>query len=610
DNAFSIFDGEKDEADELVLGDEDLSISGVAYVFKKKKHENEKQKVKDGWLRKTFVENKKIIYSAIILSLFINIFALATPLFIMSTYDKVIGASSKLMLGEFLFGVSLAFAGYYSLYKIRAKLLAVVGARFDRAIGNNIFERLLYLPPIYTESASVGSQIARIKDFDRLRQFLTSPMVTTFFDLPFIFVGLAIIAIIGGNLVIIPFLMVLVFIILSLLIRMKLKRRIAQSGVAGSRFQEFILEAVKNVKTLKELTVERTWERRFREYSAELNLSTIRMSLLNGVAHAVADFMMIASGMAILAFGAIKVINQSMTVGGMIAVMILIWRVLAPLKTIFNSMPRLQQVESSIKQITRLMKIEPETKTKETLLLQKRHVKGLIQFHRVSFRYRAAYDPALMGVSFEIKPGQLVAVVGRNGSGKSTLLKILLGLYQPQAGSIRIDNQDIRQLDPSELRNMIGYLPQYPELFYGSIAANLRLAAPDATQAEIDQACAMAGILNEIKAMPEGFDTPIRDYSASKLPTSFRQSLCLARAYLKKARIILLDEPGNQLDREADQQLMRTLEYLRGKATVIMVTHRPSHLKMMDRVLLLEEGQLAIEGTPDEVLPKIPKEFL
>ena len=605
-----VFDGEKNERSTYPIGDTAVPVDGMAYVFKKQTSREKKLKVEKGWLRKTFDENKKLIYSAIFLSFFINVFALATPIFIMATYDKVVGASSKTMLAEFSVGIALAFAGYYILYRMRSKLLAVVGARFDRAIGNNIFERLLYLAPVYTESATVGSQVARIKDFDRLREFLTGPMVTVFFDLPFIFIALSLIAIIGGTLILIPGLLIVVFFILGLIMRMKVKRRIKESGLCGSQQQEFMLEAIKNVRPLKYMSAEKKWETRFRDYSAAVSMANFKTTVLGSVNSAISDVLMIGSGMAVLSFGALKVIDQTISVGGMIAVMILIWRVLAPLKTLFNILPRLQQVESSVRQISRLMSIPPETQPMESKIVKRRTVRGNVIFNRVSLRYRSTFDPALVGVTFEVKPGELVGIVGRNGSGKTTLLKVLLGLYQPQAGSVRIDNQDIRQLNPIELRNSIAYLPQIPELFYGSIATNLMMAEPDATEEEMKRAAEMAGVLKEIENLPEGFNTELKDYSSVKLAGSFRQKLCLARAYLKQASIMVLDEPANMLDDAADAQLMKTLKELHGKVTILMVTHRPSHLKQVDKILLLEQGQLVLQGPPKDIFPKIPRDLL
>jgi len=606
-----VFDGAQNTERSLDITDvpKDL-LKGTVYVFKVLTFDELTNKARKNWLSKVFADNKKMIYNALLFSFVLNLLALASPLFIMSVYDRVIGAASYSMLFEFVIGIGIAIAGIAFISAIRAKLLALIGARFDRKIGNNIFERLLYLSPVYTESATVGSQVARIRDFDRLREFLSGPLLSVLFEVPFIFISIAIIAMLSGTLVIVPLTMIAVYALLGLIVTIKIKNKVSESSRAGARQQEFLIETIKSMRALKYTAAQYTWQKRYRDLSANSTLANVKLSNITAINSAISDVVMIGAGMAVLSVGAIKVIDASISIGALIAVMILIWRVLAPLKTLFNTLPRLQQIANSLKQINRLMNIPPESQPSDVINTHSRQLRGNITFSRVSFRFNSAYHPTLIGVNFTIKAGDAVAIIGRNGSGKSTALKLLLGLYQPQAGSVFIDNQDIRQFNPIELRNLIGYLSQNPELFYGSIAANLRLANPTATDEDLRHAAKQAGILDDIMRLPKGFNDQIRDNSASQLASSFQQSLCLARAYLRKSSILLLDEPGTMLDNEGDARLMETIDELRGKVTIVMITHRPSHLKKMDQIILLEQGQLAIQGPPDKVLPKIPKELL
>ena len=228
----------------------------------------------------------------------------------------------------------------------------------------------------------------------------------------------------------------------------------------------------------------------------------------------------------------------------------------------------------------------------------------------MSLRYSNDTDPALVGVSFEVQPGEVVAITGRNGSGKSTVLKLLLGLYAAQAGSIRIDNTDIRQIDPIELRHAIAYVPQVCNLFFGSVAQNLRLASPTATDADIRWACEQADVWNEIMALPRGIETRVGDSSSDHLPASFVQKLSLTRAYLKRSPLMLFDEPVNGLDFEGDRTFMQAVETLRGQSTIMMVTHRPSHLKIADRILVFDAGYLRLAGPADEVRARIPPDLI
>lgn len=602
-----IFSGDHNK--ELIIPvteQKDFFAQGHAYLFNEIKAEDMPGHIGRNWLRSTYEKNKTLIYSALALSLALNLLAMATPLFVMSVYNRVIGAASISMLVEFFIGIAIALAGTVIIQKMRAKFLAVIGARFDQRIGNGIFEKLLYIAPIYTETASVGSQVARIKDFDRLREFISGPMLTVLFDTPFIVVTLAIIAILGGSLVIIPIVLMAVYFILGFIFKKISKRLAMDSSNAGAKRQEYLLETINKMRALKYTSAEDEWYERFRELSAKTTFCNFRISVVSAIESSLSDAIMIIAGLLVVSFGAVKVIDGTIGVGAIVAIMMLIWRVLAPLKTFFSVMPRIQQVINSMQQINRLMKIPPETATADLANVHRRHFVGGITFNRVSFRYQATLEPALMGVSFKIAPSEVVGVIGRNGSGKSTILKLLMTLYQPQAGGVQIDNRDIRQLNPIELRQSIGYLPQTPQLFYGTIAANLRMSEPSATDEELRDAARTAGILDDIERLPEGFNTQIRDFSDSNLASSFQQGLCLTRAFLKKSSILLLDEPGNVLDWEADQHLMRVIDQLRGHVTVVMVTHRPSHLKKVDKVLFLEQGQLALQGTPEEVLPQIP----
>ncbi len=605
-----VFSGERHAITQVDISDDRVSHKGVLYIFHQVKEDSEEKALHESWLRITFNNNRSLFWSALFLSFIVNLLMLATPLYVMSVYDRVVTTGSYQMLGEFVTGVVIALIGIITLYRIRAKIIAIFGARLDRAIGVSIFQRLLYLSPAYTETATVGAQVSRLKDFDRLRQFLAGPLLTTFFDVPYLVIALIIIGLIAKLLVIVPVIMVVAFIILGVSLHFKVKRATRIASFNSSRQQEFILEAITNMRALKYLAAEEKWEKRYRDMSADSNVASLKLIVLGSINTAISDAIMVTSGMAVLVFGALAIINQELTVGAMIATMILIWRVLAPLKTIFNTLPRLQQMASSLGQIDKLMHIEPEVEPLERLSRSSHKFKGEITFVRVSFRYRSSMDPALMGVTFEVKPGEVVGIVGKNASGKSTILKVLLGLYQPQAGSVLIDNQDIRQLNPIELRNSISYVPQKPELFYGTIEANLLLGKPEATMNEMILAAKAAGIYNDIMALPNQFKESLRDFNSIQLSVSFQQGLCLARAYLKKSKILLLDEPAGVLDDNLDQFLMRAIKLCHKRITLMMVSHRPSHLKLCDKILLIDQGQVILFGPPDEVLPKIPKDYL
>jgi len=254
--------------------------------------------------------------------------------------------------------------------------------------------------------------------------------------------------------------------------------------------------------------------------------------------------------------------------------------------------------------VNQLMKLELEREP-GSVPNRLRTFKGAIAFNRVSLRHAPTSEPALMGASFTVDPGRIVVITGTNGSGKTTLLRIVGGLYKPQAGTVLIDDLDIRQLDVAELRNAVAFVPQTSQLFHGTIAQNLRLANPIATDEDLETAADDAALLADISALPDGFDTRLSDKVQRQLPNGFKQRLMLARAYVKHSPIVLMDEPGRHLDEEGDAALLRKLESLRGQATVLMVTHRPSHMRIADQIVYLSGGQVLVSGSPEEIMPKL-----
>jgi ATP-binding cassette subfamily C protein LapB len=500
---------------------------------------------------------------------------------------------------------------------VRAKILAFVGTRLDNIVGLAIFHKILFLPPALTERSTVGAQVARIKDFETIRDFFTGPMALTLLEVPFAFIFLAVIISLAGPLVWIPVIMVALYGILALVFTPLIRATVARAARASSRRQELVVESLNNMRAVKYCGAEATWLDRYRDLSSKSALNGFYTSQLSSLVQTLSHVLMVASGVGTIVFGVFRVLGGDMTVGSLVATMMLVWRVLGPLQTGFISMSRITQVRSSIGQINNLMNIRAEREQHSQATPLKRF-EGFVSFQRVSIRYSPEADPALVGVTFDAEPGEVICVVGGNGSGKSTVLKLLAGMYQAQAGSIRIDNMDIRQMDTVELRHAVGYVPQSLEFFYGTISQNLRMAHPTATDNDLRWACYKAGVLDDVLALEQGsgkwkrtgFDVRIGDSGVGSMPTSLLQRLNLARGYLKQAPIMLFDEPGNGLDFEGDQAFMRMVDEMRGEQTVLIVTHRPSHLRIADKILWLEYGNVRAYGPAEDVLKEMPKDFL
>lgn len=602
------FDG--GSGDYQTLSEEEMVQKGTAFFFTPVDSEEAKAvQQKIGWFSMIMERFRPLVYQVLGLTLLLNLLALATPLFVMAVYDKVVATGSMSTLAYFGIGVGIAIICDMVLRKIRTRILSFIGARLDNIIGNEVFKRIMFLPPAFTERATIGAQVARIKDFESIRDFFTGPMATVLFEVPFSFIFVIVIFILGGPVALIPISMLVLFWLVALAFGPMVRNSIADTARYGSKRQELVIETISSLRAIKYSNSEETWLARYRELSAKASMASFKASQVTSYLQTVSHVLMISSGVATIVFGVFRVFVGDMTIGALVASMILVWRVLGPLQSGFVTLTRVAQVRSSIAQINNLMNINSEHK--DETVSTNREIKGLISFGRVSIRYSPDADPALVGANFDLQPGEVLAVIGGNGSGKSTVLKLLLGMYIPQAGSIRIDNTDIRQLDPVELRQMIGYVPQTAEYFYGTIAQNLRLANPAATDEELCGAASMANLLDDIEALPKGFWTRMGDTSVGQLPTSFQQRLNLARCYVKSPRIMLFDEPGNGLDYDDDQAFMATVKNLKEEGvTSFIVTHRPSHLKIADKILWLENGHMKMYGPTEEVKPHLPKDFL
>lgn len=593
------------------------AVKGTAYFFTRVEQEDVIAQGRSGWFKSVTDRFVPLVYQAFGLTFILNILALVTPLFIMAVYDKVVATGSLGTLAYLAIGVGIAIVCDQILRNLRARILAFVGARLDTLVGSSVFRKILLLPPAFTERAAIGAQVARIKDFENVREFFTGPMALVFFEAPFAIIFIIVIAALGGSVAAVPVIMVVLFIVFGAIMAPFVRMAVSKGARSGSRKQEFSVEALNNMRAIKYCGAEQIWLERYREMSAKASLAGYRTAEISAINNTISHVLMISSGTATVAYGVFKVFDGTMSMGGLVASMMLVWRVLAPLQTGFLTLTRLTQVKSSITQIDNLMNLRAERMPGGDIR-PIRKISGRVTFNRVSLRYSPDADPALVGVSFDVEPGQVVCVVGGNGSGKSTILKLLIGMYGAQAGGVRVDDMDIRQMDPIELRYTVAYVPQVPQFFYGTIAQNLRLARPTATDADLHWACDQAGVLQDILALEQGsgkwkrtgFEVRIGDTGAAQLPASFLQRLNLARGYLKRSPIMLLDEPGNNLDFESDKLFMQRVQEMKGKTTVFIVTHRPSHLKIADAIVWLDDGHLRAFGPADQVRAQMPKDFL
>ena len=575
----------------------DLSIEGRAFFY-----EPAAFAIPEGrsWVRVVVGRFAPLISQATISALISGLVMMAGPLFLMIVYSTVIPTGSGVTLFYLSVGATIAVASGYYFMRHRASILAFIAGRIEYLFGTAILQQVLRMQPSYTERASVGSQTARLQTFESIRDLFTGPLAATMLESPATLVLLIALSIINPIALLVFVVMAGLYAFLYWLFNNRSRERVSAVSRATTRRTEFLTEMVGKMRVVRECGAQRIWLDRFREVAADASMASFEAEKLSSLLVGLSYFVMMLAALMIVSFTAPFVMDQRFGAGVLIASMLLMWRVLSPVQTIFTNMTRIERVQSATRQIDALMRIQGE-RVEISSAPSQRSLQGSIDFQRVSFRYSMHTDPALVGVEFRIKPGEMIAVSGPNGGGKSTLLKLMLGMYQPQAGSILIDNVDIRQIDPLELRRLIGYAPQDAQLFRATIAQNLRFSRPDATDDEVYQALDMAGALEQVMALPKGLEYRVGD-NTNELSGSLKQKILLARAYLTRAPIMIFDEPGTGLDAEGDQKFIEALKSLKGKATVVFISHRPSHIRIADTLLVFEKGYLRAAGAPDDLL--------
>lgn len=615
DNGHTVVVLEKKSRSEMVIMDGNtgqkrltqIRGTGTAFFFSPQQQNVPGQQ---NWVQTQLTRFRSLVWNIIAITIIGNIMSTAMPIYVMVVYDRVIPTGSTSTGLVMLAGTLIALLIDAVLRVRRIQLLAYIGTKLERSLSGIILHHLMGLPSSLTEQVSAGNQISRIRSLEVIREILTGPLALLFYDIPTTVLFLIVLAVISPNVIVLILLLIVAMIVLGFVLLPIVRQRSTIASQYNSQLQAFLTEALNRIQTIQNTHSEEIWFERFRELSGKATLANFRLTMISSHLTTLARILTMAAGVGVMNDTARAIIaSDSMQPGAVIASMLLTWRILAPLQTFFLGITKIVGVFNSVTQLNRLMELKGE-RGYGVISSPKKHFKGEIAFARVSFRYTNDTEPALVGVTFRVPPGSVVAVIGANGSGKSTLMKLILGLYDPQAGSVLIDNNDIRQINAIQLRHAISYLPQACDIFFGTVAQNLRLVNPDASDAELEAATAQAGLLDEILQLPRGFNTRLHDSRNEMLSAGFKQRLSLARALLKNSSIMLFDEPANNMDATSESLFREAIQKMRGNTTIFIVTHRPSHLKMADFVLYLDRGYLRAAAPPEEVEKLLPKSFV
>lgn len=532
-------------------------------------------------------------------ALLTNIFAVTTSIFSMIVYDRVIPNNAQDTLVALLIGVVVVFVSDFAIRSLRGYFLDVAGARADMVIGDSLFEQILDMQ-MKARRGSTGALANVLKEFESLREFLTSATLTTLIDIPFSILFLVIIYAIGGPMVIVPVLAIPLMLGASLLVQPRLKRLIQSTYEDGNRKQTILVETLGGLETVKALGAGAIMRRRWQEAVTHQSEIGLQSRMLSQFAGNIANLAQQLVQVGVVTMGFFLVAEGKIGFGAIIACTILSGRAISPLAQFSQLLTRVNQSLASYKALQQLMSA-PREHAHNVQFVARNELKGRIEFREVTFSYPDAASPALDNVSFTIEPGERVAILGRIGSGKTTIAKLILGLYQPDKGAVLIDGVDVRQIDPIDLRRHLGVVLQDVWLMSGTVRQNIAMGFDQASDAAVLKAAQVAGVEDFISQHPHGYGLRVGERGEG-LSGGQRQSISIARALVGNPSMLVLDEPSSAMDMGAEQTLVERLRPVVEGKTLVVITHKSTMIQLVHKVIVLDKGRLLSIGTPEQVL--------
>jgi ATP-binding cassette subfamily C protein LapB len=551
------------------------------------------------WFWGTFQAQIPLYRDILGAALLINVFALAMPLFSMNVYDRVVPNFALETLWTLALGVFLMLVFDYFLRMIRGYFVDLAGSRIDIKLSALIMERVLGMR-LSDRPASVGSYAATLRSFESVRDFIASATVTAIVDLPFAILFFLVLGWISWPLVIPPLVGMLLILIYSYVVQNKMRELAETTFRASATRNATLVETLTAMETIKAHGAESRMQVKLEETASFLARTSAQLrlqssSVINGV-----STLQQLTTVVIVVMGVYLIHDGRLSMGGLIAATMLSGRAMAPLGQIVALLMQYQNAKTALSSLEETME-KPGERSGEINFLHRSSLVGAIAFNNVHFSYPGRTQEALRGVSFSIKPGEKVAVIGRVGSGKTTLQRLILGLYTPTQGTIAIDGIDLRQLDPADLRRNVGYVEQDAMLFYGTLRENIAIAAPYADDVSILAAAEIAGLTEFANRHPQGFDMIIGERGES-LSGGQRQGVAIARAILLEPSVLLLDEPTGAMDFSSEMKFKERLRHYAQHKTMMVVTHRNTLLDLADRIIVIDEGRIVADGPYAKVI--------
>lgn len=556
------------------------------------------------WFKDTLKRSRWLYADAIAASLVINLIALAAPLFVMNVYDRVVPNQATATLWVLAIGICGAYLFDLLLKSMRSLCLDLAGKKTDLIISATLFERIVGMS-MKMRPARVGSYASNIHEFQGMRDFLTSLTLTSLIDLPFTLIILAVIALLGGHLVWIPIVAFPLALGIGHFLQKPLTATLERTMALSAERQSSLIETLAGLDAVKVNNAESERQYQWEQTIGTLSRLELRVKVLSGLAMNITLLIQQVAGVAMIIFGVYQIIDGTLSMGGLVACYMLSGRALGPLAQLSGLLTRYQQAKVTMVSVDQMMEL-PQERNFEERPLSRKTLQGAMTFREVDFTYPNQQNLALRGINLNVRPGEKIGIIGRSGSGKSSLAKLLVGLYQPDSGSLLVDGVDIRQIDVSELRHNIGYVAQDIQLLAGTLRDNLVSGARYVDDEMVLQAAELAGVHEFARLHPQGYELQVGE-RGQNLSGGQRQNVALARALLLNPPILLLDEPTSAMDNTGEERLKQRLQAVIESKTVILVTHRASLLSLVDRLLVIDRGQILADGPKAAVMEALKK---
>jgi len=551
------------------------------------------------WFWRSMARYAPIYYQALMAAVMINFFALALPLFTMNVYDRVVPNAAFETLWVLAIGVGLALAFDFGLRTLRGYLIDLAGQRAEILLSKHIFARVLDIQ-LASRPVSSGAFAATMREFDTLRDFFAAATLAVIVDLPFTFLFLALIAFLAGGLVIVPLLAIPLVIGAGWLVEVPLQRVYAQAQRSMAQKHGLLIEAVAGLETIKSLECASRMQRAWEVLVGTVAGVGLESRFLSGLAVNISIAVQQLAAIGIIVAGVYRIEDGALSMGALVAASMLAGRALAPLTQVASLLTRYTQSRAALKALDGVMAMPGEHEWGKRVL-HRRIENGAIEFRNVQFGYPGSMIDSLNGVSFQIRPGERVGLIGRIGSGKSTIARLILNLYQPKEGAVLVDGIDVRQIDPADLRRAIGYVPQDVLLFLGTVRENIALRIPDADDEMVLKAAWLGGVEDFVARHPQGYELMVGE-RGERLSGGQRQAVANARAVIGEPPILILDEPTSGFDSTSEARFRERMGSVLAGRTLILITHRASLLDFVDRLIVMDGGKIVADGPRDAVV--------